>query len=97
MRTNLPVTDAIEAARAGDAGRGFAVVAAEVKALAAQTAQATSEIGGQIAEIRYGRLGDCNQGHWRNDRQYIAGHFGDRSRDRGAGCGNQRDIAQCLA
>ena len=55
MRTNLPVTDAIEAARAGDAGRGFAVVAAEVKALAAQTAQATSEIGGQIAEIRYGR------------------------------------------
>jgi methyl-accepting chemotaxis protein len=52
-QTNLLALNAtIEAARAGDAGRGFAVVASEVKALAAQTAQATSEIGGQIAEIQ---------------------------------------------
>jgi PAS domain S-box-containing protein len=52
-QTNLLALNAtIEAARAGDAGRGFAVVASEVKALAAQTARATSEIGGQIAEIQ---------------------------------------------
>ena len=52
-RTNLLALNAtIEAARAGDAGKGFAVVASEVKALAAQTAKATEEIGRQIAEIQ---------------------------------------------
>ena len=52
-QTNLLALNAtIEAARAGDAGRGFAVVASEVKALAAQTAQATKEIGSQITEIQ---------------------------------------------
>ncbi|WP_276007772.1 methyl-accepting chemotaxis protein [Bradyrhizobium sp. 139] len=52
-QTNLLALNAtIEAARAGDRGRGFAVVAQEVKSLAAQTAQATVEIGEQIGGIQ---------------------------------------------
>ncbi|HEY4045106.1 MAG TPA: methyl-accepting chemotaxis protein [Rhodopila sp.] len=52
-KTNLLALNAtIEAARAGEAGKGFAVVASEVKALAAQTARSTQEIGRQITDVR---------------------------------------------
>jgi methyl-accepting chemotaxis protein len=40
----LALNATIEAARAGDAGKGFAVVANEIKELARQTAESTSEI-----------------------------------------------------
>lgn len=48
----LAVNAAIEAAKAGDEGKGFAVVAQEVRSLAEQSKQATTQVRGILSDIQ---------------------------------------------
>ena len=98
----LALNASIQASHAGAAGRAFAVVAAEVKALARQAGDATSDIGnriGQLVEVSEKALGQADQAASRADQaardtQTIRSVFGTMNTALGQVAARVGDIAQ---
>jgi len=105
-QTNLLALNAtIEAARAGDAGKGFAVVANEVKNLSNQTARATGDIGGRVANLRQemvGIIATMNRGtaaiaNGREAMQSMGGRMGEVSHIVAEATNRMTEISNVLA
>lgn len=97
----LALNATIEAERAGETGKGFAVVAQEVKALAAQTATATEEIGTQIAAIQAATADSVNAikqiSHIIDQIAGISGSISSAVAEQGAATGEIANSAQQAA